>query len=159
MDDSEKPKKLIIKGKNGGKRPGAGMPKGTKIQRTIEKERTLKEYQEMIRNHALQLFHAQKVLAFGSYTLFVVEHYEDESGKIQKRKVLVEDTEMMEAILNNPDMVQGDNYVVIQTNSPDKFTIDSMLDRAFGKATQSLDANIQGNVTILNLIDELKKSE
>jgi hypothetical protein len=135
--------KKTIKGGHGGARPGSGIKKGTKLARTLEKERTLAEYQRMIREHANQLFQSQKALAFGSVTLFLVEQYEDAGGKIKERKVLVEDKQLMEDILNDPNMVQGDNYTLVVTNSPDKFTIDSMLDRAFGKAAQSISQDIK----------------
>lgn len=141
MSKSEvkKPKKIIGRtGKRGGARPGAGMPKGKKLHRTLERERVEREYKQKIMRQADKLFQTQSVLAFGSYVIYLVEHYEDIDGKLKSRKVLVEDPETIENVLNDPDMMQGDNYYVVQTVPPSEKTLTDMLDRAFGRPTQSV---------------------
>jgi hypothetical protein len=121
--------------KNGGARPGAGRKPGGKNQATLDKERALAEYRQKIIAHADQIFREQKAMAFGTYELFIVEHYEDHNGKVKARHVRVEDPELMANILDDPELQQGDNYVLVRKVEADKFTLDSMLDRAFGKAT------------------------
>jgi len=141
----------------GGARPGAGAKKGSKIQRTIEKEHIMREYKNKILQHADQFFRVQKALAFGHYELFIVEHYEDEAGKVKKRHILVEDPELMANILDDPELMQGDNYVIVRKVEADKYTLESMLDRAMGKASQTIEqTNI--NLTPLDVINKLDEN-
>lgn len=136
----------------GGKRPNSGQKKGAKIKRTLEKEAVLKAYKEKILNHADQFFRVQKTLAFGHYEIFIVEHYEDENGKVKRRHMRVEDPQLMADILDDPESMQGDNYVIVKKIEADKYTLEAMLDRAFGKATQ----NIEQKVTSITL-DDIKR--
>lgn len=148
--------KSEVKKGRGGARPNAGRPKGKQDPQTIEKNQVLQEYKNKILRHADQFFRTQKALAFGHYELFIVEHYEDHNGKVKKRHVLVEDPQLMANILDDPELQQGDNYVVVRKVEADKFTLEAMLDRAFGKATQSIEqTNI--NLTpqdVLKSLDE-----
>lgn len=126
------------KGKRGGKRPGAGMPKGKVTKKTLEKMKVMRKYEQKIMQHTDQIFREQKAMAFGSYEIFMVEHYKDEiTGKVKKNHVHIVDPELIANILDDPDLKQGDNYVLVRTIQPDKFTLDSMLDRVFGKPKPS----------------------
>jgi hypothetical protein len=140
----------------GGKRAGSGQKKGAKIKRTLEKEAVLKEYKEKILKHADQFFRVQKILAFGHYEIFIVEHYEDENGKVKRRHVRVEDPQLMADILDDPESMQGDNYVIVKKIEADKYTLESMLDRAFGKATQTVDQTVTTITpeTLIKALDE-----
>jgi hypothetical protein len=154
---TEKLKKSISskRGKNGGARKGAGMPKGTKIKRTLEREAVMREYKEKILKHADQFFRVQKTLAFGHYEIFIVEHFEDENGKVKRRHVRVEDPQLMVDILDDPESIQGDNYVIVKKIEADKYTLEAMLDRAFGKATQSIDQTVT-TITPQDVLKQLR---
>jgi hypothetical protein len=155
-EKTEKLKKTIIRGKNGGKRPGAGMPKGTKIKRTLEKEAVKRAMNERTLAIADKLHNAKSLLALGSHSIFMIEHYEDESGRMKKRHVLVTDEKLQADILDNPDMIQGENYVRITNNSPDLKAIESMEAMVWGKPTQTLDIN---HSNIKEVLDEQDKEE
>lgn len=131
-------KKSTIKpqNKHGGPRPNSGRPKGKKNPDTLLKEAVLAEYRQKVMAKADQLLTAQMALALGSVECFIVEHYKDIDGRTKKRHVRVDDPELMANILDDPELIQGDNYVFVNVVKPDTKTLDSMLDRAFGKATQ-----------------------
>ena len=141
----------------GGKREGAGRKKGGKNKDTLERERVEYAYKQRILKHADKILNAQLALAFGSYELFIIEHYEDNNGKVKKRHVRVEDPETMAAILDDPDMQQGDNYVMVKKVEADKYTLDALTDRAFGKPKQSVEqTNI--NLTPQDVISKLDEN-
>jgi hypothetical protein len=143
------------KGKLGGARPGAGMPKGKVTKKVLERQRVEKAYKQKILNKADQILNAQLALALGSYELFLVEMYEDDNGKRKRRHVQVTDPKLMQAILDDPGMVQGDNYVYVKTVEADKFTLDSLIDRVFGKATQSIDQTVT-TITPQDVLKQLR---
>lgn len=130
----------------GGKRPNAGRKKGSKDQSTIEKERVLAEYRNKIMKHADILFRNQMHLAQGVSYL-----YKWVKGK--QKPVLVEDpkeieqyvlTEMGKTIKKDDKIDKDATYYFISTERPDNRAIDSMLDRTFGKASQSMDLTSKG---------------
>lgn len=155
--------KSEVKKKRGGAQPGAGRPRGKKNKATLEKERVYAEYKNKIMHHADQIFQEQKKMAFGSYECYMVEYYKDEvTGKVKKNHVHITDPELINDILDDPELKQGDNYVLVRTVEPDKYTLDSMLDRAFGKATQvveqtSINTNIDATPESLLPDDQKNK--
>jgi len=141
--------------KRGGARKNAGRPKGKQDPQTIERNQVLQAYKDKILRHADQFFRTQKVLAFGHYEIFIVEHYEDANGKVKRRHVLVEEPELMANILDDPELTQGDNYVIVRKVEADKYTLEAMLDRAMGKASQTVDINADITTNINTIPDSL----
>lgn len=127
------------KNTHGGARANAGRPKGKPNPKTLDKQRAYKAYKQKIWNTADKLYQTQAKLAYGSIIIYIVEHYQDEMGKTRKRKVLVEDPQLIEDVLNDPDMIQGDNYFAVTVIPPDPKVITDMLDRGFGKPSQSVE--------------------
>lgn len=118
------------------------MPKGTKIHRTLEKEAVIAAYRQRIMKHADNLFNAQYAKAVGSIQIFRVDEFEDENGKKKREHILLTDTDEIKQVLDDTDGtsgVSGEKYYIVAPVLPDGKSIDSMLDRAFGKAQQSVE--------------------
>jgi geranylgeranyl pyrophosphate synthase len=133
---------------------GGGMPKGAKTRKTIVKEMAKAEMISYIQKKTAKLIATQAQLAFGSQAIFVKEKYEDANGQIKTRQVLIEDEQIIEDVLNDPNMTQGDNYFIITKILPDHNAIKDMLDRAYDKPKQSVDTTVR-EITAQEIIDEL----
>lgn len=130
-------KKQSIKG---GKRPGAGRKKGSVSQKTLDKLAVIREYKNRVAHHANQLFDAQFSNAIGNtYVYEVIEHRTKD--KTWKEHVLVTSQQQIKAVLDahHGDSGTVDNqYFIVTTEKPDNRAIDAMLDRAFGKAVNTI---------------------
>src|SRR5690242_3092416 len=88
-------------GKNGGKRPGAGRPKGKKNATTLEKERVFEEVRQRIMKNAQRILDGQMSLARGQQFLYVIRTETDAKGKkTRSRPELVTDPEVIAAFLD-----------------------------------------------------------
>lgn len=142
-----------IKGKRGGKRPGAGRPSGSVEQTTIDAMHAKKEYLNKIRKNASTLFNSQMALAKGVQMLFVI--HTDSKGNRRKPE-LVTDAETISRFLEENEGQDGvmdnghaegskvEDYYFLMTKPPDSRTISDMLDRAFGKPDQNFDITSKG---------------
>jgi hypothetical protein len=123
----------------GGKRLGAGRPKGSLAQSTIERMAAEEAFKARVVNAVDRLFNSQLALAQGVTQLFRID--EVGTGKDKHREhTLVTDPDEMKRVL---DEVEGEgtvdeNYYYLTTKAPDNKAIDSMLDRTFGKAVTKL---------------------
>lgn len=120
----------------GGKRPGAGRPQGKANAATIERAAIKRALQDRVAQHVDRLFHAQMTLAEGVTYLYRID--QDSKGK-NLPAVRVDDPGEIKAFIDGE--VDGDSYYYITTDRPDNRAIDSLLDRAFGKADQKLEAS------------------
>jgi hypothetical protein len=114
----------------GGVRPGAGRPKGSLDKKTIEKKEAEKLFTERVIKNVDKLFNAQISLAEGCSYLYRVDQV-GESKKQREEHVLVTDPEEIKRYL---DGETDGEYYYITTKTPDNKAIDSLMDRAFGKA-------------------------
>lgn len=130
-------KASIENGKKGGR------PKGKKNAATLEREAVLKEYRQRIIQNAQEIFSLQMTNARGVTYLYKTEC----TGQGKKRKckyMQVTDPEEIENYLNglydevDRGLGEDEGYYQITVEKPDNRAIDSMLDRAFGKATNVL---------------------
>jgi hypothetical protein len=150
-----------VKGKSGGARPGSGMRKGTKLKRTLEKEHIYAEYKQRVMKHADTIFNAQITNAVGNVYIYqVIEEVNEDGKKTGKKKhVLIEDPETIKEVLDENQGQSGlvdEDYFIVTTAKPDNQAIGDMLDRAFGKATQTL-AGDPENPLLGDLIKMLKE--
>jgi hypothetical protein len=120
-----------------------GRPPGSKSKTTLEKQEALKRFQERVRAHVDPLFESQLTLARGMTYLFRVDKIKRGKEIIEKH-VVVDDPEEIRQYLD--DEVDEDTYYYITTKDPDNKAIDSLLDRTFGKAPQSVD--IKGDIKV-----------
>lgn len=150
----------------GGKRDGAGRPVGSISQVTKEKRAAEAELHARIVKAVHRLFNSQLALAEGVTMVFRID--EVGTGKDKRREhVLVTDTEEIKQVLDENEGGDGtvdDNYYYITTKAPDNKAIDSMLDRAFGKAAINQPLGDDGEplppmlMNVVNLpVDELLK--
>jgi hypothetical protein len=131
----------------GGARPGAGRKKGGMNQATLERLQVEKELKQRVLKNANRLYDAQFSLAQGLSYLFVIKTETDKKGNKRKlRPELITSPIIIESYLNGDyEEDTEDEYFFITTKAPDNKAIDSLLDRTFGKAQQSLDVTSQGD--------------
>jgi len=146
------------KTKKGGKRPGAGRKKGRKDNATIIREKAEEAFKQKILGVLDSLFTGQVTLAQGCQYLFKIEtkRWKTKNGKWkEKRKApkVVKNPEEIEAYLRGDYDGSRDEYYFLTTDKPDNKAIDSLVERVFGKAKQSLDVN-----ATVTLEDALRKN-
>lgn len=122
----------------GGARKGAGRPKGKMEKRSIEKMMVKKEVENRIAKHAQKLLTAQLSVALGTQFLFMRYMIETPKGKRWSRFERVEDPDVMRQYLDGELKDRKTEYYMITAEKPDVGTIDSLLDRTFGRAPQNL---------------------
>jgi len=131
-----------------------GRPRGKKNQATLDKEAALSEYRKKIIKNVNILWQKQFHLASGQTFLYKIEKEKTIGPKggvsyKNKKAVLVTSQTEIEMYLckrienGDKDDKQNPNatYYFITTKEPDGKAIDSMLDRAFGKATQPVEGS------------------
>jgi hypothetical protein len=116
---------------HGGKRAGAGRPAGSLNKVTEERRKTEEALQMRIMKNVERLINAQLTVAEGCSFLYRID--KDEKGKSQPA-VLVTDRHEIEQYLDGE--TEGESYYYITTQKPESYAINSMLDRAYGKAVQ-----------------------
>lgn len=163
----------IDNGKKGGR------PKGSKSENTLAKEAVLAEFRKKAMESADVLFNSQLHLAKGQTYLYKIEKEfvatsnDGKRGYWRKKKARVVDAqwEIEEYLMGKVEEGDEDDdqdpkatYYFITTKDPDNKAIDSILDRTFGKSTQSIvTEDLEGNrlpITgiIINSPDAGKKS-
>ena len=136
---------LNVKSKRGGARPNAGRKQGTMNPETVDKLRALEVYKERVRQNADTLFNAQFSIAVGCSFLFVVKTIISKDGKQTRMKPeLITDSGTIIKYLNGDFDNNDKEYYFISTKEPDNKAIESMFDRTFGKAQQSIDLSSLG---------------
>lgn len=132
----------ISKKGKGGARVGAGRPKGKLDPHTLEQMAVREDFNQLTMRAATKLFNAQFGLAVGTQTLFVKYHV----GSGKERKTVVEtvtDEHLIKEYLIDDGLslnADGDDeYYYISNNPANNNAIDSMLNRALGKAPDKLE--------------------
>lgn len=141
----------------GGKREGAGRREGSKNKKTLEQDEAIHQFRERVRKNVDKLFNAQISKALGEHMLFVKVTERDSKGKTKRVYYeRVEDEETIKEFLDDEDSMNDDeHYYYLTTRPADNKAIDSMMDRAFGRANQSMDLT-SGGETINGVIDPAK---
>lgn len=129
-DEPENPEKKQW----GGARPGAGRPKGSLDPDTKLRHQAEAEYKRRVAGMTDKLLNSQLSLALGEVNLY--------KKTVRGNKTItsmVDDPETVKSYLSG-DLEDGDNeYFYLATKSPDNKALDSVLDRTYGKAKQSVD--------------------
>lgn len=129
---TEKPKNESVRGKNGGRRPGAGRKKGSKNRATLEQQAVKKAFDQRVLRTVDRLFDSQMTIARGASYLYCIDT--DEKGNKSKPRLVTAEWEIEQFL--NGETHDPSQYYYITTERPDNKAIDSMLDRVFGKAKQ-----------------------
>lgn len=127
----------------GGARPGAGRPQGSMNQTSKDRMAVKRAYQERILKVTDHIFNAQYNLATGEQYLF----WKHKVGSGTKERTVVEvvdNIEVIKAFLNDELDTEDDEYYYLSTKPANGMALDSMLDRAFGKADSKLDVTSNG---------------
>lgn len=137
-----------------------GRPKGKKSTKTLEKEQVLGALRQRIMKKADRILDSQLMLANGQQFLYKIEKEEvvgPKGGKsyhAKRPELVTSESEIRDYIenlaenegvytLEDPED-RSATYYFITTKEPNNFAIDSMLNRAFGKATDHLDVTSKG---------------
>lgn len=146
---------MANKNGHGGKREGAGRPKGSLNETNALLRETKKAFQERVASIADQLFQAQSMLALGERNLYIVR--KDKDGK-QMKAEMVDDPNVVLKYLQG-DYDDSDDYYYIATKSPDNQAATSLLDRAYGKARQEMDITSGGESLATETVDRATHDE
>jgi hypothetical protein len=125
----------------GGKRVGAGRPAGSKDPETIEREKVIEAMKQRIAKSAEQLLNSQMNLAQGVQMLYCITT--NEKG-IRSKPELVTCQATIEEYLAGELEDKDKEYYFITTERPDNKALDSLFDRAFGKAQNNVDVTSGG---------------
>lgn len=117
--------------KHGGARAGAGMPKGKKTRKVIEREIELAYIKERVSRAKETIVDSQLSLARGVSYLYRVD--KDAKGNDKKPELVTARYEIEAYLSGEKD---EDSYYYITTVKPENSAIDSLLDRTVGKPMQ-----------------------
>jgi len=133
-----------------------GRPKGSKSKATLEKEAVLRVFREKVLRSASVLYNSQLHRATGQTFLYKIPKVPiiDSKGKVTgykngKPKLITEQWEIedyLNGIVDEGNMEDEKDpnatYYFITAKEADNKSIDSMLDRTFGKAPQAIDLDV-----------------
>lgn len=118
---------------HGGKREHAGRKRGSKNVKTLERQKVLGEYQQSIMRSVDILFENQLKLALGLIYYFRVDKRKKKVVRITEERTI---RAYLEDRIRNNDRFE---YYAFTVKEPDIRAAQSLLDRAFGKPSQSVD--------------------
>ncbi len=138
----------------GGKREGAGRPKGSMNESSKERARTKAAYIARVNKNADKLFNAQLDLAIGEKYLLVRRT----KGEGKKKKTWVEvvtDIETIKQFIDDggASLNDGEDYYYMTTKPANNMAIDSLLNRSLGKPEERVDITSGGEQISANLND------
>lgn len=123
---------------HGGRREGAGRKPHSKNAATISREEALRQFRESVARVADQLFLTQLSLARGERFLYHVK-WVGKGPKRRKDVAMVDSPEVIKQYLLGELDDDDDNYYYLTTRPANNQALDSLLNRAFGTAQQSID--------------------
>jgi hypothetical protein len=125
---------------SGGKRPGAGKPKGMQHPRTLEKLECNRLFREELAPQVRPVIQAQIAAALGVSHMMARDH----SGRWTR----VTDPEAMVRVLNS-----GETFYRIWAQNPDPRAGKDILDRLCGSPTQALKVDLKGSLDVQDVPD------
>ena len=120
-----------LKNSRGGARPGAGMPKGTVTQKTLDKEAARAALREVVLEQLRPLVKAQLDNAMG------VSHFllrDPKSGKFER----ITDPDQIQAALNADGAQEGSTYY-IYTKDPSVQAFTDLMNRTLDKPAEHVE--------------------
>lgn len=140
--------------KNNGRKPGS------MNKTTMESKLAKKAFIERVNKNVDKLFNSQLDLAVGEKYLMVVKTA-GKGAKARRETSIVSDPEIIKRYLDDETSLDSENEYYFMTTKPaNTKAIDSLLDRSFGKAKESVDLTSDDkpiNVLSSLTIEELKK--
>jgi hypothetical protein len=138
----------------GGARPGAGRPKHGKNQSTIVKEEAERQFKERVAKNVDRLFNSQLDLALGEKYLMVTTTIG--TGTRQRRETsIVTDPQIIKQFLDDESSLNDDTeYYFMSTKPANNQALEGMMNRAFGRAKESLElSGDKENPVTVNILD------
>jgi hypothetical protein len=132
-----------------------GRPLGRKNNATLEKAAMLERIRQRVYQSADILVDAQLSLARGTSYLFKADT--DDDGKARK-PILVTDPEEIAAYLCDDYNALETTYYYITTEKPENNAVNSLFDRAFGKAAQAIELGGPGGEPLAANLSEGDRS-
>lgn len=127
--------------KRGGVRPNSGRPKGSMSEERRLRSEAMRRYKLRVAHLTDRLLNSQLALALGETNLYVTKT--SGSGEKQRKTTeMVTDTQTIISYLNGELKGAKEEYYYIATKSPDLRAIDTLLDRAYGKAIQHVEVDL-----------------
>lgn len=133
----------------GGRREGAGRPKGSLGKRTLGALEAKQRYIERVNKYVDKLFDAQLDLAIGEKVLMVKRTDRNKDGKIIRTyHEAVTDPELISQYLDNEvgdehsefhEINDDETFYYMTTRPANNQAITAMLDRAYGKAPEKIE--------------------
>ncbi len=134
------PKEIVVK-------RGRGRPKGTIDPHTKLKIRAEKNFRFRVYKMTDKLLNSQLVTALGTHKVVTVEI--DEEGK--KHIKMVNEVSRIEKLLT--EGVYGKDYLIIEGTPADWKAANAILDRAFGKAKESISLDVDVKFSLKDLAE------
>lgn len=125
-------------GRRGGYRPNAGRKKGTKAPHTLLALKMRERLVEVLNEEFVPQLKAQLNLAKGIHVVM----RKNKKGEWKQ----VTDAKEVERLLNSDG--EGDNYYKIWLRSPSAEAFKYLADQGLGKAKETIDANVNGDITV-----------
>src|SRR5215470_12585825 len=124
---------------HGGRRPGAGRPKGSKDPHTLEKQEYERQLRARIARDQNEFYEALKLAATGVTHLMA----KDKDGTSKE----VTDPAVMLKVLNS-----GELFYRLSARNPDVRALVNLFDRLCGSATQQSHVEVDGRLTYEDLV-------
>ena len=145
----------------GGKRDGAGRKEGSQNSNTVADNIVKAEFRERVLKSMDVLINSQMNLAQGCQLLFKIK--KSRKGEETKPELITRQSEIEDYLAGEYDN-EDEVYYFITTKVPDNKAIDSLIDRVFGKAPQSIDLTSKGERIglfdyVKNKMDKEKENE
>ena len=126
-------------------------PSGHTKARLIEME----ELRKLVKPHSKKIVNALTSVSLGQQFVYKLVDIKNEDGKtIKREKMQLEDPKEIEEALNLIDMggisEDGETFYYITTKEPDVRAAKELWDRAYGKAKETVDVNVDDKTGILS---------
>ena len=138
--------------KHGGARIGSGRPKGKMNEDTKLRMLAKKHFIDRVANNADKLFNAQLNRAIGETYLMCTTTIAD-GNKQHKETTIITNQETIKAYLDDTLDKEDNEYYYISTKPTDNMAIQSLLDRAFGRAAEKV--TIDGETKHKHSLDDI----
>lgn len=132
-----------LKSRKGGKRPGAGKPKGYKHQSTITKEQGREAVRQVVLKHMTRMLASQIAHAIGIGHLYT----RDKAGKFNK----IENQAEVDRLLGEGG--EGRDYWIF-TKDPSVQAFTDLMNRALDKPVEAVAMQHSGELTIKHELSE-----
>lgn len=133
-----------------------GRPVGIK---RIKLSKSLERFKISVADKMPKLFRAQLRLALGQMFVYKIVEEKNDEGKILRRNhVLVEDKREIAKALDEMEengQSESGNYYYITTKEPSNLAIQGLMDRAFGRAKETVEVKDEGMLSLRQILSQL----